>query len=265
MLDGRLGRDVLDLEHVDQPVELLRRLLDGDVVAVQGDRHPAHVRPVGVADRQRLDVEVAGAHEARDAVEDAGLVEDDRHEHVATLLAATRQRPRGRRRVGRAAGGRPRQLARSIAGVAHSLRPAPRLDQVGQALAGGHHREDVLLLGDLEPDEGRPVDGLGGADGGVDLVGRRGPEGRDAVRVGELRVVRARQVRRVVVAGVDDLLPLADHPELLVVEEGDLHRDAGPRRGSSAPGSSSGSRRRRRSPRSPGRAGRGPRPWPPGR
>ena len=33
------------------------------------------------------------------------------------------------------------------------------------------------------------------------------------------------QVRGVVVARVDDLLPLADHPELLVVEERDLHRD----------------------------------------
>ena len=43
VLDGRLGRDVLDLEHVDQPVQLLGGLLDRDVVAVQRDRHPADV------------------------------------------------------------------------------------------------------------------------------------------------------------------------------------------------------------------------------
>ncbi len=56
-------------------------------------------------------------------------------------------------------------------------------------------------------------------------AGRLRPERRDAERVGELREVRAGQVGRVVVARVDDLLPLPDHPELLVVEEGDLHRD----------------------------------------
>ena len=49
------------------------------------------------------------------------------------------------------------------------VRPVPLLDQVGQALAGRHHREDVLLLGDLEPDERRAVDRLGGPDRVVDL------------------------------------------------------------------------------------------------
>ena len=91
VLDGRLGRDVLDLEDVDEPVQLLGRLLDRDVVAVERDRHAADVLAVGMADRQRVDVEVAGPHEARHAVQDAGLVEDDRDEHVAAGLAAAGQ------------------------------------------------------------------------------------------------------------------------------------------------------------------------------
>ena len=166
---------------------------------MQGDRHPADVVAVGVADRERIDVEVARAHQARHAVQDARLVEDDRDEDVAAGLAAARQRARRRgavgrwRRCGRRRGAASRPAAgRSTPGRRSFVRPAPLLDQVGQALAGRHHREDVLLLGDLEPDERRAVDRLGGADRVVDLVRRARPEGRDPERVGELGEVRAR-------------------------------------------------------------------------
>ena len=211
------ARDVLDLEDVDQPVELLCRLLDRDVVAVEGDRHPADVRLVGLADGQRVDVEVAGPHERRDPVQDAGLVEDDRDQRVAPRLAAAGQRARrrpgvdgptrarrpatlvGRRRpVGTRGCGKPLPLPMPQAELREAIRPrirpsfvrpVPFLDQVGQALAGGHHREDVLLLGHLEPDQRRTVDGLGRPDRVVDLVRRLGAERRDAVGVGELLVV----------------------------------------------------------------------------
>ena len=147
-----------------------------------------------------------------DAVQDARLVEDDRDQRVAAGLAATGQRPRRRRGVGgRWAGAAPdaalerrrRRCAGTLPfelGSASLVRPVPLLDQVGQALAGRHHREDVLLLGDLEPDERRAVDRLGGPDRVVDLVRRRGPERRDPERVGELGEVRAGQMGRVVVA-----------------------------------------------------------------
>ena len=55
--------------------------------------------------------------------------------------------------------------------------------------------------------------------------GLRRLDGGDPERVGELQVVGALEVRGVVVAPVDDLLPLPDHAQLLVVEERDLHRD----------------------------------------
>ena len=79
--DVGLGQ-VLDLEHVDEPVELLGHLLDREVVAAQRDGHAADVGPLGVADGQRLDVEVARADEARDAVQDAGPVVDEDDQHV---------------------------------------------------------------------------------------------------------------------------------------------------------------------------------------
>src|SRR5262245_403799 len=71
-----------------------------------------------------------------------------------------------------------------VVGVAIPL-PVPVLDEVGQALARRHHREDVLLLGDLEPHERRPVDALGESDRVIHL-GRLGRlDGGNAVGVGE--------------------------------------------------------------------------------
>ena len=132
-------------------------------------------RLVGVADRERIDVEVPRPHQAGDAVEDAGLVEDEGDEHVAVGAPAP-----GSARGGGAApepatasAGPPAPAVR--VGSSSFVRPAPLLDQVGQALAGRHHREDVLLLGDLEPDERRAVDPLGEADRIVHLVRGRAP------------------------------------------------------------------------------------------
>src|SRR5260221_1686459 len=56
VLDEWLARDVLDLYDIDEPVQLLRSLLDRDVVAVQADRHPRQARLVGPADAEPIDV-----------------------------------------------------------------------------------------------------------------------------------------------------------------------------------------------------------------
>ena len=119
-------------------------------------------------------------------VEDAGPVVDEDDEHVAVPLARARDIAQG---LG--------ALDGSGQGIVHGShlaglrRRAPRLDEVGQALAGRHHREHVLGLGDLEPDERRTVVGLRGADGTVDLVGGRGPEAGEAVGLGQLGPVGA--------------------------------------------------------------------------
>ena len=125
VLDGRLGGDVLDLEHVDQPVQLLRRLLDRDVVAVEADRHPREALAIGAADGERVDVEVPRAHQAGHAVQDTRLVDDDRDEPMEPLLATAGQRPRRRRGVrGRAAARAVRSAVESAALTRRS--PTPR-------------------------------------------------------------------------------------------------------------------------------------------
>ena len=235
LLDRRLGGDVLDLEHVDQPVELLGGLLDRDVVAVEGDRHPADVVAVGVADRERIDVEVARPHQARHAVEDARLVEDDRDQHVAPGLAAARQRSGGgalwagacwRPRPGARAGRRCRCGRPVGARVgAHSSAPPHFSIRSDRPLPAGIIGKMFCSSAISNQMSAGPSTACAARIAVVDLVRRPGPEGRDAEGVGELGEVRPGQAGRVVVARVDDLLPLADHPELLVVEQRDLDRD----------------------------------------
>ncbi len=253
VLHRRLVGDVLDLEHVDEPVELLGRLLDEDVVGAQGDRHPADVGVVEVADGQRLDVEVAGPHEARDPVEHAGPVVDDRHEDVAALLAGAGERSRRRRGVGRRLG---------CVG-AHSSAPPQVSMRSERPLPAGIIGKTFCSSAISNQTRAGPSTALAASIAGRTSSGVRNLPGGDAVGVGELQVVGPEHVRRVVVARVDDLLPLPDHPQLAGCRGGRSGPGSGPGPGSPAPGSSSGSRRRRRSPRSACRAGRGPRPSPP--
>ena len=201
--DDRVRRDVLDLQDVDQPVELLGGLLDRDVVAVEGDRHPAHVGLVGPADGERVDVEVPRPHQRRDAVQDARLVEDDRDEGVAAGLAAAGQGTRRRRGVGRR---RPRAIASPArdrwSWPSPLTRPRPSHFSIrsDRPLPAGIIGKTFCSSAISNQIERRAVDRLGGADRVVDLVGLAGLEGRDAEGVGELGEVRAEQVRGVVVA-----------------------------------------------------------------
>ena len=68
---------------------------------------------------------------------------------------------------------------------------------------------------------------------GLDLLGRLDPHADAAHRLGPHLVVGqvGRQVHLGVALLVEHLLPLADHAEVGVVEDGDLHRDALGRRG----------------------------------
>ena len=123
---------------------------------------------------ERVDVEVARPHEARHAIEDARPVDHQHHQDVAPRLARCPGRPRGwgrRRGMGRR-GGEPLAL---VGGRRSFLGRSPGLDQVGQALARRHHREHVLLLGDLEPDQRRSVDRLRAWIIRVDLAGPASP------------------------------------------------------------------------------------------
>ena len=76
--DHGLGRDVFDLHDLDDLEELLRHLVDVVGGAVDGEGHAREAGDLGVANRQRLDVEAALPPLRGDAVEHAGLVLDQR-------------------------------------------------------------------------------------------------------------------------------------------------------------------------------------------
>src|SRR5215210_5290479 len=97
------------------------------------------------------------------------------------------------------------------------------LDHLVDRHARWDHGVHVGLRVDVEVKEGttflllRPPHGLLHA---VTLADR--PSG-EAVGGGELLIVRSRYGRLRVAAVVEELLPLADHPEVAVVEDGDLY------------------------------------------
>ena len=171
----------------------------------------------------------------RDAVEDARPVEDDRDEDVTVRSPLPGQCPGRRSRVGRAGrpasrpgrGRRPRRhLAVGARVGRHSSGSSPHVSmRSDRPLPAGIIGKTFCVSAISNQTSAGPSMRLGGPDRVVDLVGSRGLPGGDAERLGELQVVGPEQVGRVVVARVDDLLPLADHPELLVVEQRDLDRD----------------------------------------
>ena len=66
-----------DLEHLDELVELLGHLLQRQVLDVDDDGHPGDVRVLGLAHRERVDVEPAAGEQRGDPGQDAGLVLDE--------------------------------------------------------------------------------------------------------------------------------------------------------------------------------------------
>ena len=76
-------REVDDLHHLDQLVELLGDLLDHVLGARGDDGHARHRRVLGGRDRERLDVVAARGEQARDAREGAGLVFDQHGDDVS--------------------------------------------------------------------------------------------------------------------------------------------------------------------------------------
>src|SRR5690606_25739255 len=71
-----------DLEHLDQLVELLGHLLQGQELHVDDDGHPGDLGMLGRTDREAVDVEATTAEEGSDTGQDAGLVLDQDGEGV---------------------------------------------------------------------------------------------------------------------------------------------------------------------------------------
>src|SRR5208283_487692 len=98
-------------------------------------------------------------------------------------------------------------------------------DHLVEGGAGGDHGIDAVLLLDLEVDEVWLAAGAGAGDGGDDFGALFDVRAGDAVGGGEGDEVRREDGRAGVVLVVEDLLPLADHAEEAVVDDGDVDGD----------------------------------------
>src|SRR5690606_20127635 len=119
--------------------------------------------------------------------------------------------PARARRAARSPGGR-RSRRHLLAHLLLGLLVAD--DHLVDAGAGGHHRPHLLRLVDVEGQEDGPVVRQGPGHDLLGLLAVEDVEALDAVRLGELGEVgvRVRQVDLRVALGVEQLLPLPDHP-----------------------------------------------------
>ena len=176
---------------------------------VMRETPPRAVRPTV----ERLDVVAATPEQRRDAVEDAGQVFDVGDERPQTTLGHDWSPW-----FGRAARWfiRRRRL---------DERTGPA-DHVVEVRAGRDHRVDAVFLLDAEIDDDGARRGARARDGAFDLFALGDAQAGQAVRLGELHEVGAAQRRRGVAAVVEELLPLPDHAEVAVVDDGDVDLDA---------------------------------------
>src|ERR671910_3722605 len=100
------------------------------------------------------------------------------------------------------------------------------LDHLVDRHAGGDHGVHVGLRVDVEVQESASLLFLRPPDGLTDVVALPNGASREPVGGGKLLVVRARNGRLGVAAVVEELLPLADHPQVAVVQDGDLYVEA---------------------------------------
>src|SRR6202034_1429205 len=95
-------------------------------------------------------------------------------------------------------------------------------DHLMAGRAGGDHGVDRIFLFDEEIDEERAVMAARGLYGGFEVASVADDYAGNAVSVGELDEVRADQRGRFIVALVEELLPLADHAQIAVVDDRDV-------------------------------------------
>ena len=199
---GELG----DRDHRDQLVELLHDLVQRGGLDVDHDGDAAEALVVGGRDGQAEDVVAAAGEQPGHPGEHPGLVLHQHGEGVVALVGPV---------------------------DAVIIRPPPgsatgRHDVVVGG-AGRHHREDLLEGVGAEVDDHRTVvDRVGLVDGRGHLLGRLHPDADAAHGLGPPDVVGqvGREVHLRVPLLVEHLLPLADHAEVGVVQDGDLDRDA---------------------------------------
>ena len=94
-----------------------------------------------------------------------------------------------------------------------------------QRSAGGNHRIDRIFLFDAEIDEHGFLGFARGANGGSDIAARGDALAADAEGVGQRREIRRDERSGDVALVVEKFLPLANHAEKAVVDDGDVDLD----------------------------------------
>src|SRR5713101_3804969 len=99
-------------------------------------------------------------------------------------------------------------------------------DHVAQVRVGRDHRVDAVFLLDAEIDHGRARGFLRPRDRALDLLAGGDAQAEKPVGLGQLDEVGADQRRGHVAAAVEELLPLPDHPQVAVVDDGHVELQA---------------------------------------
>jgi len=195
---------LLDLEDVHQLPQVLHGATGRGLVRIDHHGHAGHLGPLGGTHRQGVDVEAPAAEQGSHAGEDARFIVGVDHEHMRHGFSFQSDG------IGAGFG-------------QHAGRGAA--DHVVERGTGGHHGIDAVLLLDLELDQRRALGGAGSLHGGGHLAAGVHPLAVDAEGLREFHEVRGEDGRGGVAALVEQGLPLADHAEEAVVDDGDVHLD----------------------------------------
>ena len=193
-LDGLVGRELGDAEHVDELVDLLLDLLERVMLGVDAQRDARDAGALGRPDGERVDVEAAAGEHRRDAGERAGLVLEEDRDRVLHDVAST------------GSSYSTMSIAAAPAGI------------IGKHCSAGSTRQSI--------DDGA-VERERLAQRGLELGLGLDEHPDAAVGLGELDVVRhvGAEVDVRAAAVEEHVLPLRDHAEVAVVDEHDDDRE----------------------------------------
>src|SRR6267378_3807594 len=222
-------RQVNHLDHFDELVQLLRNLFDHVVGTRRDNGHARQRRIFRRGYRERLDVVPARGEQTRDSGKSARLVfehdgNDVSHSSLAEARPSASSTPL--RRDARGAAGPSSLQPTLIEPDCVSVLQLLGKNHLGQALAALDHRIDVLGLVSDEIEEHQVVLAFERfLQRRLDVTGLLHLDADVAVALGELdEVGQSVHVRLGVAVAVKELLPLAHHAHVLVVQVDDLDR-----------------------------------------
>src|SRR5579871_5716717 len=205
-LHRRIACDVADLQDLDEPVQLLDDLLH--VLSIHHQRHAADAGRLAMADGHALDIEPPAPEQADRAIEHAGMILHQRNYRMfqvfILLLVLPPLRTFGPRSGNTGLGG-------------EGLRRLQ--DHIADALVDRHHGENIDLPLDAEIYDHGTVVRVSRLDGLLDLLDPLDRHAAHAVGLGQPGEIGAGKRRAAVALVLEQLLPLAHHAQVAVVDD----------------------------------------------